>query len=129
MAYIDLTHLTAEEPDIIKFIGSDDRKEYELPIKKTLKSILYMQRELEKLNDKIKSGEIPEDTLIDWDEIYITGWIKTYYPGITLEWVQKNISFELYQNLAGWVHKVFLEGDAKQAEPAKPPKKRKKRKS
>lgn len=126
MGTIDLRHLVQDQPDNIVFIGSDDRQEYTLPVVKTLKTILMMQREFERLQQRVKDGEIAEDDPVNYEEIYLTGWIRTYYPAVTLEWVQKNIPFDLFKVLSGYINKVFL--NTKEIPESPKPEKRTRRK-
>ena len=123
MGTIDLRHLVQDQPDNIVFIGSDDRQEYTLPVVKTLATVLFMEREFEILKNKVDSGEIDKDDPVNFEEIYITGWIRAYYKHVNIEWVRRNIPFELHKVLAGYIHKVFLSESAKQQESPKPKRK------
>ena len=71
---------------------------------------------------------ITESNIVDLNYIYIAGWMKAYYPEITIDWVRRNIGLELYTVLCGYIDKVFLSGaSAKKKEPGKPKRTRKKR--
>ena len=120
MGTIDLRHLVQDQPDDILFIGSDDRQEYKLPVVKTLATVLYMEREFEILKERVDKGEIDKDEPVNFEEIYITGWIRAYYKHVNIEWVRRNIPFELHKVLAGYIHKHFLTEPAKLPEDPKP---------
>jgi hypothetical protein len=127
MAIIDLRHLVQPEYDTIEFVV--DGKEYRLPVIKTVNSMLNMRHQFELLQDKVKSGEIPEDTLLNYDAVYVTGWMKSYYPEVSRKWAEEKIPFDLMQTLAGYIYKFFLTGESKQQEPGKPKRTRKRTKS
>ena len=55
MAIIDLRHLVTPEYDTIKFTGDIDKIEYELPMKKTVNSVLLLQE-----NGAQSSGLAPD---------------------------------------------------------------------
>ena len=124
MGTIDLRHLVQDQPDDILFIGSDDRQEYKLPVVKTLATVLYMEREFEILKERVDKGEIDKDEPVNFEEIYITGWIRAYYKHVNIEWVRKNITFELHKVLAGYIHKHFLTAESAKPEESPKPKRR-----
>ena len=130
MAIIDLRHLVDSDYDTIKITGSEDRKEYDLPCKKTVEVILNLQKSLQDYKQRIDEKSITESNIVDLNYIYITGWMKAYYPDITIDWVRRNIGLELYTVLCGYIDKVFLsDPSAKRKETGTPKRTRKKKKS
>jgi hypothetical protein len=128
MAIIDLRHLVDSDYDTIKITGSEDKKDYDLPCKKTVEVILNLQKSLQDYKQRIDENTITESNIVDLNYIYIAGWMKAYYPEITIDWVRRNIGLELYTVLCGYIDKVFLSGaSAKQQEPGTPKRTRKKR--
>src|SRR5690606_2150447 len=102
MAIIDLRHLVDSDYDTIKIKGSEDKKEYDLPCKKTVEVILNLQKSLQDYKQRIDEKEITESNIVDLNYIYIAGWMKAYYPEITIDWVRRNIGLELYTVLCGY---------------------------
>lgn len=94
MAIIDLRHLIEPEFDTIIITGDQDGKDYRLPVKKTIKASLQAQYDINKLNDnKENMSEI--DYNLEAGYIYITAWIRSYYPELSLQWVKDNITNEM----------------------------------
>ena len=59
MAIIDLRHLVDSDYDTIKIKGSEDKKEYDLPCKKTVEVILNLQKSLQDYKQRIDEKKMP----------------------------------------------------------------------
>ena len=119
MATIDLCHLANKEYDVIKFIGQDDGLKYELTVKRAAGSILLIQEYM----NQYKNGDIKlEGAALQIEIGYMTiaAWIRGEYPKLTLEWVKKNISAEVYEILIVKSNDLFFPPTEK-AKPKKKP--------
>jgi hypothetical protein len=108
MAIIDLRNLVETEHDTVKFIGAKDGKEYSLPVKKTIKMSLQASEDVKPLFDKRDEMEAYEFNF-ELGFVYLTRWIKTYYPDKDLKWVKENITNEeLASQLINLVTEMFF---------------------
>ena len=133
MAIIDLRNLVDQPFDIVKIKGEKDGKDYELPVKTTLKTTLYSQNDMAELS-KIKNTMSEVDYRFEVGLIHITSWIRSYYPGIDIEWVKDNITDErVMSKLVNCVMKIFYPNtssdEEKRMETVTPKKPRKRRRS
>ena len=76
---------------------------------KTAEVILNLQKSLQDYKQRIDENTITESNIVDLNYIYIAGWMKAYYPEITIDWVRRNIGLELYNVLCGYIDKVFCQ--------------------
>lgn len=124
MAIIDLRHLIEPEYDTVTIIGSDDKKEYSIPIKKNMGISLMMTQYF---SDYMKN-KIPDEpdaiTNIELNYRMVTALIRGYYPELSLEWVKLNICEELFVELVRMIEPLFF---PKQTETGQPKKNRKHR--
>lgn len=126
MAIIDLRNLVDPEFDTIDLKGSVDKKEYSIPVKKTMGMSLMMTQYF---SDYMKSKDQDESDYITNLELnyrMVTSWIRGYYPDKSVEWVKVNISDDLLIQLIKYLEPLFF---PKQTETVKPKKTRKKRRS
>lgn len=126
MAIIDLRNLVDPEYDVIKLIGSIDKKEYEIPLKKTMGMSLMMTQYFSDYTKSKNPDEPDFITNLELNYRMITSWIRGYYPEISVEWVKSNVSDQLLLALVKALEPLFF---PKLTETAKPKRPRKKRKS
>ena len=120
---IDLTHLVDPEYDVIKLVGSIDKKEYELPVKKTMGMSLMMSQYFSDYM-KSKNPDEPEYSLnLELNYRMIASWMRGFYPELSVEWVKNNICDALLLKLVGHLEPLFF---PKATETGKPEKKNRK---
>lgn len=127
MAIIDLRNLVAPEFDTVQIIGSIDKKEYELPVKKTMGMSLMMTQYF---SDYMKTKNVDEpDYIVNLELNYrmLASWMRGFYPELSVEWVKNNICDELLTKLVKILEPLFFPKLAETGKPMKRP--RKKRKS
>ena len=130
MAIIDLRHLVTPEYDTIKFTGDIDKIEYELPMKKTVNSVLLLQDMMNDFNSRHDLKNLTSSDIIELGYVTLTAWVRTYYPDLSLDWVKNNLSEELYVILSKKAEELFFpDSSAKQKEPGTPKRTRKRKKS
>jgi hypothetical protein len=126
MAIIDLRHLVEPEYDIVKFIGSEDKQEYSIPVKKTVGMSLMLNQYFSDFN-KSCDPDMPDAVKnIEFNYFMITTWVRGFYPDLTVEWVKSNIPEVLFIELVRLLEPIFF---PKLKEPGMPKKNRKKGKS
>lgn len=127
MAIIDLRNLVDPEYDTIQIKGSVDKKEYTLPVKKTMGMGLIM---IQYFSDYMKSKSPDEpDYLTNLELNYrmVTSWLRGFYPELSVEWVKNNINDKLFLKLVEHLEPLFFPKQTETGTPTKRP--RKKRKS
>jgi len=130
MAIIDLRHLVTPEYDTIKFTGDIDKIEYELPMKKTVNSVLLLQDAMNDFNARHDLKNLTSSDIVELGYVTLTAWIRTYYPDLSIDWVKNNLSEELYIIMSKKAEELFFpDSSAKQKELGTPKRTRKKRKS
>ena len=130
MAIIDLRHLVTPEYDTIKFTGDIDKIEYELPMKKTVNSVLLLQDAMNDFNARHDLKNLTSSDIVELGYVTLTAWIRTYYPDLSIDWVKNNLSEELYIIMSKKAEELFFpDSSAKQQEPGTPKRTRKKKKS
>ena len=129
MAIIDLRHLVTPEYDTIKFTGDIDKIEYELPMKKTVNSVLLLQDAMNDFNARHDLKNLTSSDIIELGYVTLTAWIRTYYPDLSIDWVKNNLSEELYIIMSKKAEELFFPASsAKQTEQGTPKRTRKKKK-
>lgn len=126
MAIIDLRHLIEPEFDTVQIIGSIDKKEYNVPVKRTIGMSLTMNQYF---SDYMKSKQADEAeylTNIELNYRMVAAWMRGFYPELSVDWVKSNICDLLFTELVKILEPLFF---PKTEEPGKPKKNRKKRKS
>ena len=124
MAIIDLRHLIEPEFDTIQIIGSIDKKEYEVPLKKTMGMSLMMSQYFSDYM-KSKTSDEPEYLLnIELNYRMVASWMRGYYPELTVEWVKLNICDSLFTQLVKYLEPLFFPKVEEAGMPKKNPKNR-----
>lgn len=128
MAIIDLRDLVEEPYDTVKIKGAKDGKDYILPVKTTLKTTLYSQKDMADLL-KIKNTMSDVDYSLEASYVHIASWVRSYYPEVDIKWVKENVVDErVMAQLVNCAMRIFYpEPVKKQRETGKPKRSRKNR--
>ena len=126
MKTIDLRHLVSKECNVVKFVGDDDKKEYELPVKKNVGAVLMMQEYMIDFNNRRTSEKYTATDLIELSFITIAAWIKSFYPDKSIEWTKANINSDVMEVLTPMANDLFFPKSGEVKEQAKPKRSRKK---
>jgi len=123
MAIIDLRNLVEPEYDTIKLIGSIDKKEYELPVKKTMGMSLMMSQYFSDYMKTKQPDEMEYITNLELNYRMVASWMRGFYSELSIEWVKNNICDELLLQLVKKLEPLFF---PKATETGKPEKKNRK---
>lgn len=126
MAIIDLRHLVQPECDTVKFVGSEDKQEYELPVRKTVGMTLTLQQYMNDFAKVKPPSEYDAADSVELGYFMLTAWIRAHYPDKTVEWVKLNVCEDLFTELMTLANEMFF---PKVTETGMPKKNRKKGKS
>ena len=124
MAIIDHRHLVEPEYDTELITGSIDKKEYTLPVKKSMGMSLMMSQYF---SDYMKTKQPDEPdyiTNIELNYRMVTAWMRAYYPELSVEWVKENICEKLFLILVQKLEPLFFPKATETVTPKKPRKNR-----